>query len=121
MWSVALLDPALPGGEELAGVVAEREQRMVADSVLERRRGLLLLRVADQHVRVEVDHQRVHAVGAGHSGAAETLAGGLRALLPHHLAGPRPRTPTTASRRWSRPSSSRQHVLSEATGPNRPG
>jgi hypothetical protein len=47
------------GGEELGGVVQIGQQRVTAEGVLERRRGLLLLRMAYQHVRVEVDHQRL--------------------------------------------------------------
>jgi hypothetical protein len=58
---------AQQGGEELAGVVAEREQGVVAEGVLERRRGLFLLAVADQHVRIHVDHQRVQPGTAGDS------------------------------------------------------
>ena len=55
------------GGEELAGVVAEREQGVVAEGVLERRRGMFFLAVADQHVRIHVDHQRVQPGTAGDS------------------------------------------------------
>ena len=40
------------GGEEIAGVVAECQQRVIAEGLLERRGHSLFLRVADQHVRV---------------------------------------------------------------------
>jgi hypothetical protein len=60
------------GGEELPGVVQECQQRVVAEGVLERRRGLLLLAVTDQHVRVQVDHQRVQPGRAGRPGTGRT-------------------------------------------------
>ncbi len=80
------------GGEEFAGVVAEGEQRVVAEGVLERRRGLFLLGVADQHVCIQVNDQHIQPGGAGDPRRPERATGGLGALRPGHLPGPRPRT-----------------------------
>lgn len=44
-------------GQELPGVVQERQDRMVAEGGLERRRGLLLRRMAHHDAGVHVDHQ----------------------------------------------------------------
>jgi hypothetical protein len=77
-------------GEELPGVVAVRQQRMQAKGVLERRRGLLLLRVAHHDVPVQVDHQRLYTGGAGDPRRPERGPGGLGALRPRHLPGPGP-------------------------------
>jgi hypothetical protein len=93
---------------------------VVAQGVLERRRGLILLAVADQHMRVEVDHQRVDALAAGDSRPGERPPGGFRAPRPPR--GPAARAPATAdSRRSSSASNSRQQVESDATGPNSAG
>lgn len=75
-------------GEELAGVVAEREKRVVAEGMLERRRGLLLLGVADQDVRIKVDHQRLDPSRAGDPRPRKSPAGGLDALRPDDFPGP---------------------------------
>ena len=77
MWSAAVLLPALPrrsdGGEELAGVVAERQHRVVAERPLERRRRLLLLAVTDHDRGVQVDHQPGQ-LAAGRPSGRERLA-----------------------------------------------
>jgi hypothetical protein len=107
--------------QELAGVVAEREQRVVAEGPLERRRRLLLLRVVDHDRRVQVDDQHVELM-SGDPRRRERPAVVFRVLVPDHL--PRPRSSrcraaaTAASAVSSRRSSSRQHVESDATAPN---
>jgi hypothetical protein len=71
MWSVAVLEPALPlaeqerqrfPGADLAGgvgaMVDERPDRMEPVALLERRRGLLLLAVCGHQRRVHIDDQR---------------------------------------------------------------
>lgn len=50
-----------------------------AEGVLERRRGVLLLGVADQHMCIEVDHHRFHARTAGGPRPAEGQSSGLAA------------------------------------------
>jgi len=47
---------AQPGAEELAGVIAERQHRVVAEGLLERGRGPLFLAMSDHDRRVQVDH-----------------------------------------------------------------
>ena len=82
-------------GEELAGVVAERQHRVIPERLLERRRRLLLLAVTDHDRGVQVDHQPGQ-LAAGRRRWRERLAGELGALRPHHLTrrgpGPRDRT-----------------------------
>lgn len=77
-------------GEELAGVVTERHQRVIAEGPLERRRSLLLLAVADHDRGVEVDDQHVHVV-AGDFRGRERPAVAFGVLVPDHLPSPRPR------------------------------
>ena len=64
----------------------------VAEGVLERRRGLLLLQVADQHVRVEVDDQHVDPSGARDPRSRERPPGGLGPLRPRDFPSSRPRS-----------------------------
>ena len=89
--------------------------------MLERRRGLFLLGVANEHMRVQVDNQRVQARAAGHPGSGESGTGALGALRPGHLPSRRAAPTTAASRRSSSVFSSRRHVESDATGPNNTG
>ena len=79
-------------GEELAGVVAERQHRVVAERLLERRRRLLLLAVTDHDRGVQVDHQPGQ-LPPGRPRRRERLAGELGALRPDDLPGrgPSPR------------------------------
>jgi hypothetical protein len=72
-------------GEELAGVVAQGEHGVVAERVLERGCCLLFLAVADQHVRVQVDHQRLESGRACDSRVIERGAGRFGALRPADL------------------------------------
>ena len=81
---------AHPGGEELAGVVAERQHRVVAEGLLERGCGLLFLAVSDHDRRVQVDHQRVHCAPGRRCGR-ECPAVCLGVLGPHQLPCPGPR------------------------------
>jgi len=72
------------GGEELAGVVAEGQHRVVPECLLERRRRVFLLAVTDHDRGVEVDHQPgQHA--PGRSSGRERLAGQLGPLRPDDL------------------------------------
>ena len=64
---------------------SQKVQRM-----LERRRGLLLLRVAHHDAPVQVDHQRLHTGGAGDPRRPERGPGGLGTLRSRHLPGPGP-------------------------------
>jgi hypothetical protein len=81
--------PTQRSGQELAGVVAESEHRVVAETALERRGRGLLLAVADHDRGVQVDHQHRH-VPAGDSSGRERYAVDLGVLGPHHLPRPGP-------------------------------
>ena len=93
MWSAAVLLPALPApqrrGEELAGVVAERQHRVEAESLLERRRGLFLLAVADHDRGVQVDHQP-RQLAPGRASRRERLDPTARRAAPTPPPAPRP-------------------------------
>ena len=108
---------AQPPGEELTGVVAEREHGVQPEDPLERRGRGFLLAVAGDDRGVQIDHQHVQIV-AGDAHRRERLVMHLGLLGPYHL----PRTGWSrgycarpASSSWS---SRRQHVESEATDPN---
>lgn len=77
------------GGQELTGVVAEREHRVIAERLLERRRGLLLLAVTNHHRGFQIDHQARQDPPCGLRWR-EHLPGYLGALRPHHLTRSRP-------------------------------
>lgn len=78
------------GRQELAGVVAEGQHRVIAEGLLERRRGLLLLAMTDHDRSIEVDHQ-TRQDPACSLGRREHFAGELGPLGPHHLTCRRPR------------------------------
>jgi hypothetical protein len=86
-----------PGGEELAGVVAERHHGVIPEGLLERRRRLLLLAVADHDRRVQVDHQPGQR-DTGSLSRRKRLTGQLGALRPDNLPCRRPRTCHPAQR-----------------------
>ena len=72
MWSVAVLEPALPGRNRMANaspvpsgaVVEERRQRVEPEAAFERRGSVLFLRVGGDQGRVQIDDQGVLRVGA---------------------------------------------------------
>jgi hypothetical protein len=90
----ARVAPSQHGGEELAGVVAERQHRVEPERLLERRSSLLLLAVADHDRSVEVNHQPGQLTPARSRGR-ERLARQLGALRPddltRHRSSPRDR------------------------------
>jgi len=67
-------------GQGLVGVVQEPEYRVIAEGMLERRRGLFLLGMADHHAGVQIDDQTrdVAARGAGRG----DYPAGLGSLCP---------------------------------------
>jgi hypothetical protein len=72
-------------GQGFVGVVQPGQQRVIAEPVLERGRGLLLLRVAGHQAGVQVDHQTGH--GGPSAGQRRDRSARLRAEQP----GPFPR------------------------------
>jgi hypothetical protein len=86
-------------GEELTGVVAKRQHRVIAERLLERRRRLLLLAVADHDGRIQVNHEPGQLATSSPCWR-ERLAGELGALRPQDLprCGPRPRDLTDTGR-----------------------
>ena len=83
----------------------------------ERRRGLILLAVADHDPRIQVDHQPAQ-LASGRARRRERLPRELGALRPHHLPRPARADATAPNPAVSSRSNSRQHVESDATAPN---
>jgi len=80
-------------GEELAGVVAERQQRVIPERALERRCRLLLLAVTHRDRGVQIDHQPGQ-VAPGSASPRERLTAEFGALHPDHLSCRSPRRRT---------------------------